>query len=366
MTAVLQYESGADGAELGAPRSFFARVEARLARSLFRLPHSVQVLLSLGSAIRIDGETLHPEMQLLLKARLWRGGGTLRAESPELARRRMRAEALRFRGDPVPLGAVTDLRIGGADGELRARHYAPDEAGPRPLLVYFHGGGFATGDLETHDEACRLLCKHGRVHVLAVDYRLAPEHPFPAAIQDACAAFAWAREHAAKLGADPSRVGVGGDSAGGNLSAVASLLAAREGRPSPAFQLLIYPAADRHTARPSWSLFAKGFLLEKADMDWYDRTYAGPTRDPRVSPCLAEDLSGLCPAVVVTAGFDPLRDEGEAYAAALEAAGNHVELRRFGGLIHGFVNMTGVSPAAHDAVLEIARSLATLARRGGG
>jgi acetyl esterase len=346
-------------------RSLFERVELNLARRLFRLPHRAQIALSGRPQIVIDGQPLHPEMQLLLAARLWRGGEPLRAETPELARRRMRNEASRFASEPLALGKVEDLVIPTAAGPIPARHYAPvDRGGPAPLLVFFHGGGFVTGDLETHDEPCRLLCHHAGVHVLAVDYRLAPEHPFPAAIEDAVATFRWAAMHAVELGADPARVGVGGDSAGGNLSAVASLLAASDGGPPPAFQLLIYPATDRSIARPSLTAFAEGFLLTHQDIEWFDLSYMGERRglraDPRISPLLSPDLGGACPAAVFTAGFDPLRDEGEAYAAALEAAGARAVVQRFPGLVHGFLNMVGVSPAAHAAVLEIARELRAL------
>jgi acetyl esterase len=195
--------------------------------------------------------------------------------------------------------------------------------------------------------------------VLAIDYRLAPEHPFPAAADDARAALRWAVEHAEELGADPARVGVGGDSAGGNLAAVTAQLAARDGGPAPVLQLLIYPVTDftRRTGR-SRELFAEGFLLTSSEMEWFEDNYLGVAReaasDPRVSPLLGEDLGGLAPAIVVTAAFDPLRDEGEAYAHALRAAGTPVTLRRFRGFIHAFINLGGVSRASREAVAEIA------------
>jgi acetyl esterase len=227
------------------------------------------------------------------------------------------------------------------------------------LLVFFHGGGFILGDIETHDEPCRLLCRDAGVHVLSVAYRLAPEHPFPAAIEDGEVAFRWAVENAASLGADPSRVGVGGDSAGGNIAAVVTALAAKNPR-SPAFQLLIYPVTDRSAPRPSFEYFAKGFLLERADVEWFDRAYIGEQRelqrDVRISPLLAETPPSV-PTVVVTGGFDPLRDEGEAYAAWLEKHGTPVQFVRFAGLIHGFINMTSVSRAAAEAVRETAALL---------
>jgi acetyl esterase len=207
-----------------------------------------------------------------------------------------------------------------------------------------------------------VLCRHAGVHVLAVEYRKAPEHPFPAAVHDARAAFAWAAEHARELGADPGRTAVGGDSAGGNLSAVVSRLAKRDGGPAPALQLLIYPATDIEHELPSVGLFGEGFYLTRADRDWYHAQYLdGRTEDdPLDSPLLEGDLSGLPPALVATAAFDPLRDEGEAYAQALRDAGVPVVARRFRGLVHGFINMTALNPASHDALVEIAGGVRSL------
>jgi acetyl esterase len=253
---------------------------------------------------------------------------------------------------------VCELQID-ASVPLRARHYAPSESGgPHPLLVYYHGGGFTYGDLDTHDGVCRILCRHAGVHILAVDYRLAPEHPFPAAVEDARAALRWAYANAGQLGADPGRIGVGGDSAGGNLAAVVSRLAARDGGPAPALQLLIYPATDFTSRHRSRELFGDGFLLTNAEMDWFETNYLGTGRaqasDPRASPLLAEDLSGLPPALVITAAFDPLRDEGEEYAKALRDAGSPATLRRFPGFVHGFIGAAGVSRTCRDALVEIA------------
>jgi acetyl esterase len=223
--------------------------------------------------------------------------------------------------------------------------------------VYLHGGGFVIGDVDTHDEPCRLLCRHAGTHVLSVDYRLAPEHPFPAALDDARAALRWARAHAAALGADASRVAVGGDSAGANLATVAARLAAREGAP-PDAQLLVYPPTDGPTARPSRALFGDGWFLDRADRDAFMAHYTAGAgvgeEDPRISPLRAADLGGLPPALVVTAGFDILRDEGEAYAAALAAAGTPVRAYGEDALPHGFIHMTGVAPAAHRAVVRLA------------
>jgi acetyl esterase len=225
------------------------------------------------------------------------------------------------------------------------------------LLVFFHGGGFVFGDLDTHDAPCRMLCRHGSMHVLAIDYRLAPEHPFPAAVEDARAALRWAFAHAAELGADPTRIAVGGDSAGANLAAVTAHLAARDGGPAPTCQMLIYPAVDRTRPYASLALFAEGFLLTRASIAWFHEQYVGaraPLTDPRHAPLHAASFEGLAPALVVTAGFDPLRDEGEAYAAALAAAGVPTLVRRFDALTHGFFSMVGVSTDCRLAVVEIA------------
>jgi acetyl esterase len=200
--------------------------------------------------------------------------------------------------------------------------------------------------------------------VLAFDYRLAPEATFPAAIEDGVAAFRLAVKHAAELGADPKRIGVGGDSAGGNLSAVVCQLT--RGERTPDFAILIYPAVDRSQPYPSQKLFAEGFLLTAQDIAFFDEQYFGNDaamrRDPRLSPLLATDLTGLRPSVVITAGFDPLRDEGAAYAAALEHAGNDVTLRCERDMVHGFINMTGTSTACFDALMRIAQDTRRLSR----
>jgi acetyl esterase len=336
------------------------RVQQWAAQVLDVLPSRVQLRLSGSPPVQIDGYTLAPEVQLALAMLERRREPPPETLSPVQARRRRRRLSAVYAGKPTPVGAVADLELD-LDGEvvMRARHYQPAEPGaPHPLLVYYHGGGFTYGDLETHDGVCRILCRHAGAHVLAIDYRLAPEHPFPAAVEDARAALTWACANASALGADPHRVGVGGDSAGGNLAAVVSQLAVSDGGPAPVLQLLIYPATDFSRRRRSRELFGEGFLLTNSEMDWFETNYLGAerthARDPRASPLLAEDLSGLPPAYVVTAAFDPLRDEGEEYAEALRAAGTPVTLRRFPGFIHAFIAGAGVSRNARDALVEIA------------
>jgi acetyl esterase len=351
------------------------RSDARLGRLLFRAPARVQLRLSGKPQIRLDGQDLDPGIQLALRTLELRGAPTMvgaphSSPEPVEVRARVHREALAFSLVKNEVGGVRELEIEGADGPLRARHYRPLHASAAekpPLLVFFHGGGFVIGDLDTHDEPCRMLCRHAQIQVLSVDYRLAPEHPFPAGVRDARAAFTWAVAHAHELGAEADHVAVGGDSAGGNLSAVTAQLAARDGGPSPALQLLIYPTVDLTGARTtSGRLFAEGFYLTENDRQWCTRHYLSGTEgaaDPRASPALG-DLSGLAPAIVITAGFDPLRDEGEVYSETLRKAGTRVVLDRAPGLIHGFINMTTV-PAARDAVLRLAAMLrASLALAG--
>jgi len=347
----------------GRKATWWQRFELAVARRLLTLPGPLQVCLSGRPPVVVAGQTLHPQMQLLLALHAWLRPGPLSGRTPREARATLRAEAIGISGRPVEVGAVADLTIETDSGVRAARHYAPLAGGPQPLLVYFHGGGFVAGDIETHDCVCRRICRHAGIHVLSVDYRLAPEHPFPAAVEDAVAAFRWARARAPSLGARPDKVAVGGDSAGGNLAAVVCLKAARDGSPAPCAQILLYPPMDRTTDRPSIALFRDGFLLTREDMDWYQLQYTGTTRAqpiPEQYPLCADDLSGLAPALIVTAGFDPLRDEGEAYAFALRRAGVTAELRRFDGLLHGFCSMAPIAPVCEAAMREICAEISAL------
>ena len=320
-------------------------------------------LLAGGRSVTIDGNTLDPTLQLMLSGQRAMGIEGLAAGNDVAASRAlMRESLLGFAGPQVHVG-VSDLSIPGSGGQIPARHYRPVTAKPTPLLVFYHGGGWTIGDLDTHDALCRLTCRDADVHVLSVDYRLAPEHRAPAAVDDAYAAFRWAHEHAADLGAIPDKVAVGGDSAGGNLAAIVSQLARDENPrgPQPVLQWLIYPRTDFSAQTRSLTLFAEGFLLTKADMDWFEAQYLGdsgiePT-DPRVSPLLADTLSGLPPALIATAGFDPLRDEGDRYAAALQEAGTHVDLRSMRSLTHGFANLFPLGGGSAVATTELISAL---------
>jgi len=331
------------------------RAEAALARGLAKLPSPVTRLLA-GSPVRIDGQELHPEVQVALRFERLVGGSEILPV--ERARERRRHDARVFSGPRIEVGRVLDVAIPGPAGDIAARLYAPEHApAPGPLVVYYHGGGHVVGDLDTHDQVCRFLAREIPARTLSIDYRLGPEHPFPAAVDDALAAFRWAHAEAERLDADSGRIAVAGDSAGGNLAAAVARLATADGGPAPAFQALIYPVTDYSARSPSYELFGKGFFLTAEEMDWYRANYfARPEdlSDPSASPLLADDLSGLPAAFVVTSGFDPLRDEGEEYAERLRSAGVPTTLRREPDLVHGFVNAVGLGGRAREATAAIA------------
>jgi acetyl esterase len=337
------------------------RLETAVLRGAAALPPQIQKVLGGPGSVRVDGQVLDPEVQLLLRLlRLSRQPDFETLPVPE-AREEVRREAATVTGTPLPVARVDELTVPGGAGELPARLYVPFDAPiPSPLLVYLHGGGWVVGDLDTHEQPCRFLAREADVRVLAVDYRLAPEHPFPAAVEDAVAVVRFAIEEAERLGTDPERVAVGGDSAGGNLAAAASRLLAHGGGPAPAFQLLIYPATDLSRKRRSYELFGEGFFLTERQMDWYRNNYLPDTDaalDPRASPVLAEDLAGLPPTHVAVAGFDVLRDEGVEYAGRLRDAGVDVSLSRYTSLIHGFCNAVAVGRSSRVAMLEVAAAL---------
>jgi acetyl esterase len=252
----------------------------------------------------------------------------------------------------VDVYRVEDRSVPGPASEIPVRIYWPTAA-PAAIHVHFHGGGWVIGDLETHDADCREICRGAACIVVAVDYRLAPEHIFPAALEDCYAVTCWASENSAELGALSSPVSVGGDSAGGNLAASVCLLARDRAGPNIAMQLLIYPVTDATMESASYRDNADGYLLSRKMMAWFwDHYCPDPAQrsDPLASPIRAADLSGLPPALVMTAEFDPLRDEGEAYAERLKAAGVAVQVRRFDGLIHGFFSQAGIIEAAREGV----------------
>ena len=338
--------------------------EALVLRAALALPPAVQRAL-LRRPVVLDGQSLSPETQLML--RLDELAGVPAVEDLPLAEaRRELVRQAQLVGGSQPIGAIRDLLVDGAAGSLAARLYLPSTrfgADPVPTLMYLHGGGWAYGDLASHDAACRHLAERSGVQVLAVEYRCAPEDPFPAAADDAIAAYRWLVEHTDELNADPARLAVGGDSAGGNLSAVVAVTAAREGLPL-ALQLLIYPATDFVEKSASRQLFGEGFFLTSTFMDqcteWYlpvglDRS------DPQASVLRMTDVpANTAPAHVVTAGFDPLRDEGEAYVELLRRHGVPVTHKRYPSMIHGFFNIVGVGREARGYNREIAAELGQL------
>ena len=260
----------------------------------------------------------------------------------------------------VAIGKIEDRTIPGPAGDIPIRLYTPVAAGGTcPALVYYHGGGWVIGDLDTHDALCRTLANEAGCKVIAVDYRLAPEHPFPAAFDDCLAAVKWVEKNASDIGIDPNRIAVAGDSAGGNIAAAVALQAKADKGPHIAFQLLIYPVTDAPRGTKSYKDFAEGHFLEADGMDWFWNHYVAgaDAGDARHSPLRAASLAGLPPAYVVTAGFDVLRDEGKAYAEALKKAGVAVECVNYEGMIHGFFNLQGVLDVAREAVKAAAKAL---------
>ena len=343
-------------------RALRDRIDAWVLAQVLRLPLRLQRVLA-GRPVLRDGQTLDPETQLMLRLQRIVGDPGLSGSTIADIRRDTDRQTW-LAGGRQPIGAVRDLQVPGAVGPIGARLYTPRSrvggSGPAPLLFFAHGGGMVFGDLDSHDATCRLLAERADALVLAVDYRLAPEHPFPAAVEDCWAAFSYVAGHAATYGADPGRIAVGGDSAGGTLAAVTAIRAAEEGVPLR-FQLLVYPATNLVDDSESRRLFGDGFFLTSEFIELAHASYVTGThdlKDPLVSVAFTERLpAGLAPALVVTAGFDPLRDEGESYARQLADVGVRVELRRYPGLVHGFFNVVGVGRSSRAAVAEIAAKL---------
>ena len=278
--------------------------------------------------------------------------------------RRLYKETRAVLSSPAPeVDEARDLAAPGPAGAIALRLYralGTAAAAPLPVLVYFHGGGWTIGDLDTHDIVCRTLANNARCAVISVDYRMGPEHKFPAAVEDCLAATRWAAQQGAALGIDASRIAVGGDSAGGNLAAVVAIALRDAGGPPLAFQALIYPATDQRLDTASHASFAEGYLLTRNNMLWFRDNYLRPDDydDWRASPLRATDLARLPPAHIITAGFDPLLDEGRAYSDRLVAAGVPVMYECFEGMAHGFLTMGGVVAAANHALYRLGQSLA--------
>lgn len=296
-------------------------------------------------------QKLDPQIAAILERATNSSAPELQTLSPAKAREQYLKGVQILAGTPRPISSVEDHVIETSDAALPARLYRPDAPASQslPILIYFHGGGWSFGSIETHDHICRWLCAESEMLVLSVDYRLGPEHKFPAAVIDAIAATQWAADNVGALGADPAKLCIGGDSAGGNLAAVTTLHARDSGGPAIAFQLLIYPATDMSMSFPSHTAFGDGLRLTRPLMVWSVSNYlrdGNDIIDPRASPLLAKNHKALPPALIITAAFDPLRDEGKAYAEKLSGAGAAVQYVCVDGVIHGFIGMTGVVDAA--------------------
>ena len=304
---------------------------------------------------------LDPQVQTLLDLLGFNDLAPLETLTPEQARARSQqfAEARRQMA-MEPVDRVRDLKIPGPGGEIPLRIYSPQSSSPSPALIYFHGGGWVLGDLESHDHVCRALANRVPCTVVSVDYRLAPEHKFPAAVDDSYAATEWIAAHAQELGIDRERMAVGGDSAGGNLAALVALLARDRNGPELVYQLLIYPGTDMRMDQPSVEENADGPILTKAAMIWFVNHYLPCVEErtnPLASPLLAADLSNLPAALIITAECDPLRDEGEAYGRRLDQSGVPVEIHRYPGMPHGFFSFAAALDGGRGAIAEAAEKL---------
>jgi len=305
-------------------------------------------------------EKLHPEARLLLDAMDIQGVPPVETMPIEAARQMAREAVKRMSGEPEPLARVEDLSIPGPSGPIPIRVYTAEEGGPSPCLIYFHGGGYVLCDLDTHDPVCRTLARQSGAIVVSVDYRLAPEHKFPAALDDCHAATLWVRANASRLGVDAHRIAVGGDSAGGNMAAVIAIQCRDAAGPPLALQVLVYPVTRLSSFdTPSHKEFAEDHYLTRASMEYFTRQYFAKPEDaarPDASPALAKDLRNLPPAWILTAECDPLRDEGEAYAKRLQEAGVPVTCTRYAGMFHPFFSMP-VLTEARRAYQEVAAAV---------
>jgi acetyl esterase/lipase len=333
-----------------------ALIQRTVLRGLLSLPKPILRLAAGGGVVYRGGRTLDPRFQFL--ASQARRLPALTTVGPIQARQAVSRGMRVVAGPREPGVAVEALSVAGAAGEIGARAYRPRNPDPEaPVLVYAHMGGGVICDLDVCDAFCSILAKAMRGPVLSVDYRLAPEHKFPAGLDDVMAAYRWARDQAARFGAAPGHAAIGGDSIGGEFAAAICQELRRLGEPQPALQLLIYPAVDAASETPSMTQYADAYPLSREMIDWFIGHYVGPDddlADSRLSPARAQDLAGLAPALIATAGFDPLVDQGEAYARRLLAAGGAVTYRCYDALAHGFVAFTGAVPAAEAACREIA------------
>ncbi|HVE20290.1 MAG TPA: alpha/beta hydrolase [Ilumatobacteraceae bacterium] len=301
---------------------------------------------------------IDPQVESLLSEMAALGGPPIHELS--VAEARTVAEGMAaLAGDPIEVAAVDNITIPVDGAEIGARVYTPEGAGPHPVVMFFHGGGWVICSLDTHDNVARAICRDAEALVVSVDYRMAPEHRFPTAAHDCFAATKWVAENASSLGGDAGRLAVCGDSAGGNLSAVVSQMARDEGGPAIAYAALIYPAVDMTRKGGSLDENASGYFLETEGMEWFMNHYLTEAEkaDVLASPLLHSNLAGLPDTFIATCEYDPLRDEGEAYGDALRANGVHVENKRYKGLIHGAANMTGVLDGGRQLVSDVGAHL---------
>lgn len=345
------------------------KLQGTAARLTMHIPPLGQRTIAKTLGFNDEFSRLDSHLQLILTIRNMMGRGALLGSDIEKSRRHFQKDMTALVGKPTPVASVTNWDIEHGLVKNAVRFYTPTfnkkskkDNKPLPLLVFIHGGGFMIGDLDTHDEVCRMLCQHGQFNVLSVTYRLAPEHPAPSGVEDCLHALQWAYEHAADLNVDPHKIAVGGDSAGGNLSAVVSQLT--KGKPyAPVAQLLIYPVVDFVNKYPSHKTYGKGLFLDQTDMDNASHNYLAQSllelSDPRVSP-LFGPLNDLAPALLVTAELDVLRDEGELYATKLREAGTHCDAYRVEGQGHGFANITSINRTAYQALVKISRDFRAL------
>ncbi len=327
-----------------------------IVHTLLSLPTSILRLMAGGGVVYQGGRTLDPRLQYLAAQN--RSAPPMSMFTPDEARRGGAATLALVAGGLEPGVGFEAVSIDGPGGTIPARLYRPVvQDAQAPLMVFAHFGGGVIGDLETCHAFCSILAKTGRGPVLSVDYRLAPEHRFPAGLEDVLAAYRWGRDNAERFGAPAAQAAIGGDSMGGNFAAVVCQELKKAGEPQPVLQLLIYPWVDVACESASMSTYGDAFPLNRATLDWFAGHYLGPgdsPADPRLSPLRAKDFSGLAPAVVVSAGFDPLLDQGEAYARRLKEAGVPTVYRCYDALAHAFTAFTGAVPAADIACREIA------------
>ncbi len=331
-------------------------LQTTLVRLMMKLPPSWLVKMSGGKPFELGGRTLDPHFQFMMNGA--KDQPPMSSLSPEVARAAS-AQGIAMFDAPLPNGVTAeDSRIELADRNIPIRIYRPEGQDPNiPVMVFYHFGGGVIGDLETCHAFCGLMASIVKGPIISVDYRLAPEHKWPAGVEDAIASYEWALEHAESFGAPPGQASVGGDSMGGHLSAIVAQEMKRDHKPQPVLQLLIYPAVEIVSDTPSMHIFADAYPLSKDTMDWFMDHYVpegADVNDPRLSPLHETNLEGLAPAIVVTAGFDPLSDQGKLYADRLNDAGVETQFRCYDSLAHGFTAFIGGSPAAAKACREIA------------